>query len=140
MARLEAANITETAIFVRQVTRLMNIINVKSESRGVRLHDEDNKPIYDIDDPRLTFAYKMATAFKEMGSSKRGARVRSLTGDTANAANALHVTLNGLVQIIRKLLSLNIPYLLPGKLQSNRHGRVWNISPIWRRELPNFCR
>ena len=84
----------------------MNTINVKSESSGVRLHDDDRKPIYDIGDPRLTFVYKMAT------------------GDTAIA---LHVALNGLVHIIRKLLSLNIPYVLYGKLQSNRHEGEFGI-------------
>ena len=60
-----------------------------------------------------------------MESSKSGARVCSLTGDITNA---LHITLNGLVQIIRKLLSLNIPYVFPGKLQSDRHDGEFGIN------------
>ena len=36
-------------------------------------------------------------------------------------------SLNGLVQIIRKLLSQNIPYVLPGKLQSDRHEEEFGI-------------
>ena len=37
VACVEEENLTETAIFVRQVTRSMNIIDIKSESSGVQL-------------------------------------------------------------------------------------------------------
>ena len=114
VATLEENLTTDTAIFVRQVTRLINIITVKSPNTGIKLNDDDRKPIRDINDPRLHFLYKMTTEFKAMDSCKRGARVRSLTRDTTNA---LHVT----------LLSLKIPCVLPGKLQSDRHKGEFGI-------------
>ena len=81
---------------MRQVIQLMNIINVKFESSGVWLHDDDHETIYNIDDPRLTFVYKMVTAFKQMDSSKCGARVRTLTDNTANALHVKWSCLNDL--------------------------------------------
>ena len=73
---------------MRQIPRLINIINVKSPNIGIRLNDDDRKPISDINDPRLHFLYKMATEFKAMNSCKRGTRVRSLTSDTCFARYA----------------------------------------------------
>ena len=46
-----------------------------------------------------------------------GARIRSLTGDTANA---FHRTLHAMVYIIKKLLDVGFDYVLPGKIQSDR--------------------
>ena len=51
-----------------------------------------------------------------MDNSLRGQRVRGLTGDTANA---WHVILNGFIVIIKKLLSMGMTYVLPGKFQSD---------------------
>ena len=48
------------------------------------MNDNDRKPISDINDPRLHFVYKIATAFMGMDSCKRGARVRSLARNSAN--------------------------------------------------------
>ena len=48
----------------------------------------------------------------------RGYRVNGLTQETSNA---LHVTLLGMVDLIKTLLSLNHQkYVLPGKIQSDR--------------------
>ena len=58
----------------------------------------------------------MGTSLKEMDNSLRGQRVRGLMGDTANA---WHVILNGFIVIIKKLLSMGMTYVLPGKFQSD---------------------
>ena len=59
----------------------------------------------------------MATSIKVMDSGKRGARVR---GMTSNTANAFHQTLHGMVDIIKKRLDLGFDYVLPGKIMSDR--------------------
>ena len=59
----------------------------------------------------------MATSFKEMDNGMSGKRIRGLTSDTANA---LHRSLNGLVEVTRQFLSLGMAYVIPGKLQSDR--------------------
>ena len=60
---------------------------------------------------------KLASSIKSMDSGKRGARVRGLTGDTANA---FRKTLHDIVYIVRKLLDLGFDYVLSGKIQSDR--------------------
>ena len=117
MARLQEQQSNDTAAFVKQVTRLIEIINVKSPHPGTRLNDDDRRPIMDPKDPRLTSIHQMATCFKEMDNGLLGRRIRGLTSDTANA---LHRSLNGLIQVTRQFLSLGMPYVLLGKLQSDR--------------------
>lgn len=117
-------NSVDTAAFVKQVTRLIKIINVKSPHTGTRLNDDDRRPITDPEDPRLTFMHQMATCFKEMDNGLRGRRIRGLT---SNTANAFHHSLNDLIQIIRQFLSLGMPYVLPGKL----HLIGWKPSSVY---------
>ena len=52
-----------------------------------------------------------------MDSGLRGKRIKALTADTANA---LHVTILGLVDLTKTLLKLKFRYVLLGKLQSDR--------------------
>ena len=51
-----------------------------------------------------------------MDNSITGKRKLGLTGDTSNA---LHQTLTGLVELIKVLLEVNFPYVLPGKIPSD---------------------
>ena len=59
----------------------------------------------------------MSTSFKLMDTSKKGKRIRRLTGDTSNA---WHVTLNGLIDLVKSLLGLGIKYICLGKMQNDR--------------------
>ena len=52
-----------------------------------------------------------------MATSKKGKRIRGLTGDTSNA---WHVTLNGLIDLVKSLLGLGVKYICLGKMQSDR--------------------
>lgn len=117
IAALQMKGLDGTEAFVRQITRMWHIINVKSPEKGIRLNDPDRLPITDPNDSRLDFLLKMATSLKKMDNAKKGHRIRSLTADTANA---WHVTLTGMVEVTRKLLILGASYILLGKLQSDR--------------------
>ena len=109
--------------FVRCVTRMWNILNIKSTDIGFRLNDPDREKITDPNDPRPDFLLKMATMFKEMDNSIRGQRVEGLTGETANA---LHQTLVGFVDLIKTLHDYK--YVLPGKISSDRIEGEFGIS------------
>ena len=117
IARLKIHGKNDTARFVEFVTRMWNILNIKSPSAGRHLNDKDREKICAPDDPRLEFLLKMGHSFKLMDACKQGHRVRCLTNATANA---LHVTLTGIVEVTKILLKSGYDYVLPGKIQSDR--------------------
>ena len=85
------------------------MLNIRFIYISYRLNDVDRLPFSDPNDERLDFILKMATIFKQMDNSVRGAR-----------SNALHQTLVGIVDLIETLLSLGHQYALPGKFSSDR--------------------
>ena len=103
--------------FVRYVTRIWNILNIRSCYSGSRLNDPDRESFKDCRDPRLDFLLQMATMYKQMDCSFKGKRVKGLTGDTDNV---LHQTLFGIVDLIRTLLNQGYAYVLSGKFSSAR--------------------
>ena len=113
---LKIREMNGTATFVEHVTKMWNILNVRSTTKGFHLNDEDRYPIYAPTDRRLDFLLKMATTFKLMDNSKRGFRYKGLTLETSSA---LHQTLSGLVEVVRVLLSTGHSYVLLGKIQSD---------------------
>ena len=52
-----------TLKFVRYVTRIWNILNIRSYYSGSRLNDPDREPFKDCRDPRLDFLLQMATMY-----------------------------------------------------------------------------
>lgn len=117
VAALEQQNKSGTAYFVKQITRLWHILNIRSTSIGYRLNDVDRLPFTDVNDERFDFLQNMARIFKKMDNSLRGQRIRGLTGDTSNA---LHRTLLGFICLIKTLLKQGHSYVLPGKFSSDR--------------------
>ena len=92
---------------------------------GKHLNNPDSYPINDINDERLDFLLLTSTSFKLMDTSKKGKRIRRLTGGTSNA---WHVTLNGLIDLVKSLLGLGVEYICLGKLQSDRlESEFWSI-------------
>ena len=95
--------------------RMWYILNVKSPCEGRNLEGPDRYPINSPDDERLNYLERIAASLKLMDNSKQGQRVRGLTVDTANA---LHVSLLGLVDLIKPLLGSRMKYICLGKIQS----------------------
>ena len=114
---LEQQKKTGTENFVKNVTRLWHMLNIRSTSIGHRLNDVDRLPFTDPKDERFYFILKMATIFKQMDNSVRGQRIKGLTSETSNA---FHQTLVGIVDLIKTLLSQGHQYVLPGKISSDR--------------------
>ena len=125
VAALENHGFKETATFVRDVTKLWNCLNVKSKDAGRNLNDANREPFKSLEDERYTFIQEMADKFKEMDTSlsQYDARVMCLTGDTSNA---LVVTLEGLIALIKLLLSKGFKYVT--EWQARRW--VWSVSTV----------
>ena len=60
----------------------------------------------------------MATMFKEMDTYSSSTKTRQM-GLTSDTSNALHISLNGIINLITLLLS-NMNYVLTGEFQSDR--------------------
>ena len=58
---LEKRNLNGTATFVRLVTRMWNMINIKSPHTGYRTNDPDRQPFREKIDERLVFLSNVAT-------------------------------------------------------------------------------
>ena len=82
--------------FVDNITKMWNILNIKTPTSGINLNDKNREPFRDPNDMRLKFLENIATSFKKMDNSFVGHRMRGLTVDTSNA---LHQTLNGIVEL-----------------------------------------
>ena len=66
---LSQREMKDTHIFVKNVTKLWIIMNIKSFDAGYNLNDRRRDAIRDPNDNRLTFIEKMATSFKKMDNS-----------------------------------------------------------------------
>ena len=87
VAALEKRNFTGTAIFVKMVPKMWNIINVKLPHAGFGTNDPDRYPFCSKSNERFEYINNVATTFKRMDNSPKGQRRRS---PTSPASNALH--------------------------------------------------
>ena len=120
IAALEMHGCNETSIFLSRVTRMWNILNVKSPVIGKHLNDPDRYTISDTNDTRLQYLIDIADAFAEMNprTLPNGIRVKMLTVDTSEA---LSMTLRGIVSITRVILGQNLlSFVMLGQFQSDR--------------------
>ena len=119
VATSENHGFIETVTFVRDVTKLWNCLNVKSKDAGRNLNDANREPFKSLEDERYTFIQEMADKFKGMDTSpsQYNRRVTCLAVDTSNA---LVVTLEGLIAVIKLLLSKGFKYVLTDTFQSDR--------------------
>ena len=87
VAVLKMHHFDETSTFVQNVTRMCNILNVKSPFVGVRRNDPDRCKISDSSDVRLQFLLDMAASFAEMDPRKLSSAmlIKMLTVDTSEA-------------------------------------------------------
>lgn len=117
IAALKKKKYYDTATFIERITQMWHILNVKSPNEGRNLNDPNRYPIENPNDERLIFLQRMSTLLKLMDSSKKGQRIRGLTGDTANA---WHISLLGMVDLAKSLLASGMRYVCLGKFQSDR--------------------
>ena len=79
------------------------------------LFDDDRKPFANTYDQRLGYLTLLATMFNAYSASNK----TRIFGLTADASNALHITLNGIVKLIMLLL-MKVQYVLAVEFQSDK--------------------
>ena len=60
-----------TLKFVKLVTKMWNILNIKSCDTALRLNDPDRAKFSDPNDERLIFLLRIADMFKDMSTNRR---------------------------------------------------------------------
>ena len=58
-----------TAVFMEAVTKLWNIVNIKSLNKDKYLNDSSWKKFTTSGDPRLEYIWKVANSFEEIDTS-----------------------------------------------------------------------
>ena len=104
VAALMLRKCDDTAVFVEHVTRMWNMLNIKTSRDGTNLNNKDRLPFTLADDSRFGYLHNMARSLKLMDASELRYRINPLTADTSNA---LHMTINGIIHLIRLLLQKN---------------------------------
>ena len=119
VAALKMWGHNSTAEFVHLVVRLWNMMNIGSRGEDTRLNDPDRAAFESADDQRFIFMKKMATMFEKMDTAKTkyDKRVMCLTSQTSNAAS---VTVNGMIVLIKFLLSKGMRYVCTREFNSDR--------------------
>jgi hypothetical protein len=117
VAALKICNFKETSEFLEKIVSLWNCINIKREGLDIRLNDPNRAAYKDGNDRRLHEILIFANAVATMPGGKGWNRCKSFTTETKNALSS---TLYGLNQLIRKLLSEDHLYVLPGIFQTDR--------------------
>ena len=98
--------LVDTPIFVKMVTRMWNMINIKSPHAGT--NDPDRNPFCDKSDERLVYIYV-----------KLQQRLRGWI-TLPKVAECIVQKFSGLVALIKYKLDVGFKYVLPGKDQSDR--------------------
>ena len=119
VAVLKINGFHSTETFVRLVTRMMNMLNVKSPYTATKLNDTDRRVIRDVEDDRFPYLESMAGMFEKMdpANSQYPGRVMCLTTQTSKA---LSLTLRGVVAVSKTLLNNGVDYVMTGDLNDER--------------------
>ena len=119
VAVLKMNGADSTEAFVRLVTRMVNMLNVRSPHTATKLNDPDRETFRRVDDDRFEFLKNMAGMFEKMDSesSKYPGRVMCLT---SQSSNALSVTIRGVVEATKTLLQKGLDYVLTGDINDER--------------------
>ena len=104
VAALKLRKCDDTALFFEHVTKMWNMLNIKTPHDGTKLNNDDRYPFTSEDDCRFDYLHNIARSFKLMDASQSRYRITALTADTSNA---LHMTLN-LVAVAQWLSASNI--------------------------------
>ena len=126
VAALKLRKCDDTALFVEHVTKMWNMLNIKTPHDGTKLNNDDRYPFTSEDDCRFDYLHNIARSFKLMDASQFRYRITSLTADTSNA---LHMTLNGIIHLTRLFLTRKMNYVITNEFLSDRIEAEFGI---WR--------
>ncbi|KAH8027393.1 hypothetical protein HPB51_005221 [Rhipicephalus microplus] len=106
-----------TATFIEIMVKWWKIVNVKTPSKGARLRDEFQEPVFSLSDRKVDFLYNLLDWMEEWKERTKGCDSGTLTKETHAA---LYQTTQGLIEISRYCLDeLKLTYVLLGKIQTD---------------------
>ena len=109
-------DVKETAAFIRSVTDMWKILNVRSNYKDQRRRNPLEAVMTDVDDPRLKVLLDKAEMFRKMEKPRGGKRSKCLTIDTSQA---LYHTLNGSVGLGKNLLLDDHDFVMLGEFSND---------------------
>ncbi|XP_066923516.1 uncharacterized protein [Clytia hemisphaerica] len=115
--QMQNMNVTGTVKFIEKVNTMWKILNVRTVGKDIRHNNPLEAVINSPQDSRLQQLIDYADWFLSIGKKSGGKRMKTLTKDTSNA---LHHTLNGLVELTKHLLmSPHQKYVMIGEFCSD---------------------
>lgn len=103
-----------TAMFIEIIAKWWKVVNVKTPSKGARLRDEFQEPVFSVEDRKIDFLYNFLDWMEEWKKRTKDCDSRTLTKETHAG---LHQTTQGLIEIVRYCLDeLKLSYVLLGKI------------------------
>ncbi|XP_049269019.1 uncharacterized protein LOC119382267 [Rhipicephalus sanguineus] len=106
-----------TAMFIEIITKWWKVVNVKTPSKGARLRDEFQEPVFSVEDRKIDFLYNFLDWMEEWKKRTKDCDSGTLTKETHAG---LHQTTQGLIEIVRYCLDeLKLSYVLLGKIQTD---------------------
>lgn len=106
-----------TAMFIEIIAKWWKVVNVKTPSKGARLRDEFQEPVFSVEDRKIDFLYDFLDWMEEWKKTTKDCDSGTLTKETHAG---LHQTTQGLIEIVRYCLDeLKLSYVLLGKIQTD---------------------
>ena len=104
-------------MFINQILKFWNIVNVKNTTKGIHKRLEDAKVISKVEDDRLEWLHQFSQWLKVWNTHKPGKNPGLLTRETFKA---LSHTVDTLVLLVKELLQHHkFQYILLGKFQTD---------------------
>ncbi|KAH7969785.1 hypothetical protein HPB52_021943 [Rhipicephalus sanguineus] len=104
-------------MFIEIITKWWKVVNVKTPSKGARLRDEFQEPVFSVEDRKIDFLYNFLDWMEEWKKRTKDCDSGTLTKETHAG---LHQTTQGLIEIVRYCLDeLKLSYVLLGKIQTD---------------------
>ncbi|XP_077544212.1 uncharacterized protein LOC144156208 [Haemaphysalis longicornis] len=113
----DLCHVEGTATFIEIMVKWWKIVNVKTPSKGARLRDEFQEPVFSLSDSKVDFLYNLLDWMEEWKERTKDCDSGTLTKETHAA---LHQTTPRLIEIARYCLDeLKLTYVLFGKIQTD---------------------
>ena len=106
----------ETGEFLERILSIWNYLNIKQEGMDICLNNPNRASYKNVNNKRLQEMLTFAEAIAAMAGGKGWKRNKSFASKTKNALSS---TLYGVVNLIRKLLTEDHLYVLPGIFQTD---------------------
>lgn len=104
-------------MFIEIIAKWWKVVNVKTPSKGARLRDEFQEPVFSVEDRKIDFLHNFLDWIEEWKKRTKDCDSGTLTKETHAV---LHQTTQGLIEIVRYCLDeFKLSYVLLCKIQTD---------------------